>query len=734
MRTFNLRSQSSDSHVQEQTGEGEKGRNIVFKKTPSPLLLFPCGFRGRLSIGLVLSVVCVVFAPAPQAQQRPVFRSIREVVSIDVIVRDRDGNIVRGLTQADFEIREDGQPQELLNFTFQEVTDKAPINAAAPTELLAGVEAKMAEPVRSATSAAEATTPMTSDALAGRRLIVLLFDTSSMEPEDVQRAVDAARRYVKEQMTDADLVAVATVGSTLGVLTDFTGERERVDTVLGRLAYTDGLATAPPDASTAASDEAAAAATEEPATTEASELDMFNNDVRLRALRTLAETLSPIEQKKAIVYFSAGMQRSGQDNLVELRAAINAAVRAHVAIYPIDTRGLQAVVPGGDARQSSGRGQDMFSGRGVAQQFSRLSSSQDTLTSLAGDTGGRAFTDTNDFGEAFTRVQRDMSAYYLLGYSSTNQTKDGRFRRVQVRLKREGLRVESRAGYYAGRDFAHTNRGDRETQLQEQLFAEVSATEVPVLVTGGFFRLAADRYYVPISVAVPGSVITVPAGKDKATLDVLGLVRDEQGRPVGRIRQTMDLAGAAASTLEGKQVLYQSGVTLPPGRFALKVVVRENTNGAMGSFETAVVVPELKQAPVKVSSVVLSTQLQQQASRGRSDNPLVRDGAQLIPNVTHVVGRDQKLFFYFEVYEPATAEAAAPDLRASLAFYRGKIKVLETPVVERTALDAPERKAAVFRLEVPADAFKPGLYTCQVNIIDMAAGKFAFPRLAMLVR
>jgi VWFA-related protein len=682
-------------------------------------------------LGVVVAASLIVAAPSAQ---RPVFRSSREVVSIDVVVRDRDGNVVRGLTQADFEIREDGEPQQLLAFTFQEITDRPRPASGVPTDLLAAAEAKMAEPARSAaTAAAEPPQAMTSDALAGRRLIVLLFDVSSMEPEDVQRAVDSARKYVKDQMSDADLVAVASIASTLDVLTDFTGERERVDAALGRLAYTDGLATASAEASTAATDEAAAAG-EDSTTAEATELDMFNNDVRLRALRTLAETLSPIEQKKAIVYFSAGMQRSGQDNLVELRSAVNAAVRAHVAIYPIDTRGLQALVPGGDARQASGRGQDMFSGRGVAQQFSRLASSQDTLTSLAGDTGGRAFTDSNDFGEAFTRVQRDMSAYYLLGYSSTNATRDGRFRRVQVRVKRDGLRVEARAGYYAPRDFAHTSRGDREMELQEQLFNAVSATDLPVLVTGGFFRLAPDRYYVPISVAVPGSAISVPAGKDKAVLDVAGMVRDEQGRPVGRIRQTMDLAASAGATLESKQVLYQSGVTLPPGRFALKVVVRENTNGSIGSFETAIVVPELKQAPVKISSVVLSTQLQQQASRSRSDNPLVRDGAQLIPNVTHVVGRDQKLFFYFEVYEPAAAEGDAPDLRASLAFYRGRIKVLETPVVERTALDAPDRKAVVFRLEVPAEAFKPGLYTCQVNVIDAAAGKFAFPRLAMLVR
>jgi VWFA-related protein len=680
-----------------------------------------------------VAIAALSMAP-PLAQQRPVFRRGRDGVSSDVVGRARDGNNGRGLSEADFEVREDGRTQEVLAFTCQDI-DGRPAPATATVALLAGVGTTLAEPPRPAGAPPppDETRPLTADAVAGRRLIVLLFDVSSMQPEDVQRAVDSARTYVADQMGDADMVAVSTIASTLDVLTDFTADRARVDAALGRLAYTDGLATDAPAASTAATDEAAAAAGATDSA-EASELDMFNNDVRLRALRTLSETLAPIEQKKAIVYFSAGMERSGQDNVVELRAAVNAAVRAHVAIYPVDTRGLQAVVPGGDARQGSGRGQGMFSGRGVAQQFSRLAASQDTLSSLAADTGGRAFTDTNDFREAFTRVQHDLSAYYLLGYSSTNMAKDGRFRRVQVRVKRDGLRVEARAGYYADRDFQHTSRGDRETQLQEQLFADVSATDLPVLVTGGFFRLAADRYYVPISVAVPGSAVPVAGGKDKATLDVLGMVRDEQGRPVGRMRQTMELAAGEGTTLEGKQVLYQSGVTLPPGRFAVKVVVRENANGSIGSFEAAIVVPDLKQAPVKVSSVVLSTQLEAATGRGRSDNPLIRDGMQLIPNVTHVVGRDQKLFFYFEVYEPVAAGIAGPDLRASLAFYRGKVKVLDTPIVERTALDEPGRRAAVFRLEVPAEAFKAGLYTCQVNVIDRAAGTFVFPRLVMLVR
>lgn len=678
-------------------------------------------------------------APAqpPPQPAAPVFRSSLDMVSVDVVVRDRDGAVVRNLKLEDFELFEDGRPQQVRTFAFQAIT--AATSSVMTAELLAGAEDRLraaaaqppgasAAPVPAAPAAPQ---PMRSEDLAGRRLVVLLFDVSSMEPEDVQRSVDSARKYVADQMTPADLVAVATVSALLDVVTDFTSDKPRVLAALDTLGWTEGTAPAPVDAGTAATDEEAAAATE--ATEEAvSELDLFNNDMRLRALKTLAESLQPIDQKKAIVYFRAGMQRGGQDNQVELRAAINAAVRANVSIYAIDTRGLQAVVPGGGASQASGRGQGLFSGRGMSQQFARLMSSQDTLTTLSSDTGGRAFTDTNDFGEAFDRVRRDMSAYYLLGYATTNPARDGRFRRIQVRVKTAGLRVEARAGYYADRDFAHTARGDRESQLQQQLFAAVSDTDLPVLVTSSYFRVAADKFYVPVSVAVPGAFVPVEAGKQAATLDILGLVSDEQGRPVGRIRQTLKLPAGDAATLAGTQVLYQSAVTLPPGRFGIKVVARENLKGATGSFETPITVPRLDASAVKVSSVVLSTQLQ--PVRGQSDNPLVRDGVELLPNVTRVVSRTDKLFFYYEVYEPAVAAGQGLDVRTSLAFYRGKVKVLETPVVSRTALDQPQRKAAVFQFEMPAGSFEPGLYTCQITVIDEVAGTFAFPRLSMYVR
>jgi VWFA-related protein len=675
----------------------------------------------------LLTVAALLLVTAVASAQQPTFRVTQDLVSIDVTVRDRSGNIVRGLTADDFEVREDGRPQTIETFTFQEINTRAA--AGGTTNLLAGVEAQVA-----ASGAAPAPPPNPPDfsaaSLAGRRLMLLLFDVSSMEPEDVQRAVDGANKFLAEQMGPEDLIAVATVSSTLDLLTDFTGDRAAVTEALASIGASEGTATPNAVAENLATIEAAAAATDPASDT--SDFDQFNNDARLRALRIVAEALAPIEQKKAVIYFSAGMDRSGEDNQVELRAATNAAVRANLSIYPIDTRGLQAVVPGGDARQASRGGVGLFSGRNVSQQFDRLGASQDTLVSLAADTGGRAFTDSNDFGDAFRAVRRDISAYYLIGYSSTNTTQDGRFRRVQVRVKRSGVNVSARNGYYAARDFAHTNTGDREAQLRTELEAAVSSTDLPVLVTSGWFRLTSDRYYVPIAVAVPGSTVPVPPMGD-VSVDVIGQVRDEQGRAIGRIRETLKLPASTGATLAGKQVLYQSGVTLPPGRFSVKVVVRENTSGTIGSFEAPVLVPELKQAPLKVSSVVLSTQLQPW-TQGNTDNPLVRDGVQLLPNLTRVVGRSQRMYFYYEVYEPASGEQNEPLLRTSLAFYRGKVKVFETPVVERTTIDAPDRKASLFQFELPPESLGPGIYTCQINIVDAVASKFSFPRLTLMVR
>jgi VWFA-related protein len=560
----------------------------------------------------------------------------------------------------------------------------------------------------------------------GRRLIVLFFDLSSMQPEEVERSVKAARDYIDHRLSPADLIAVVSFSTTLRVDQDFTADRDRLAAAIDTYGGADGQgfeAGATPDDDTADNGTAF--------TADDTEFNIFNTDRRLDALQTLADQLAGIEQKKSVIYFSSGMSQQGSDNQVQLRRTVDRANRANVSLYAVDMRGLQALVPGGDASTGSLRGTSAFSGASTRNQFDRLAQSQDTLTTIAEDTGGRAFFDTNNFTGVFDRVVKDTSAYYVLGYSSTNAARDGRFRRITVKLKRSDLTLDYRSGYYAARDFAHATKEDREQQLQDQLLSDLSATDLSAYVSASYFRIADKRYYVPLSLIVPGYQIPITRATDKsrATVDVLGIVRDEQRRPVGRIRDTVRLAPETADDLKKKTVQYESGFEMPPGKYHVKMVVRENQGGAFGSYETDVVVPDVERQPLKLSSVVVGTQLQP-VTRKNDANPLVRDGRELVPNVTRVVSASQHLYFYYEVYEPASPVK----VMTSIAFFRGRQRAFETPLVQQTELAGKSRNAAVFQFDVPASAMRPGLYTCQINVVDDSAGTFSFPRLQLYIR
>jgi len=670
----------------------------------------------RVMVVIVFAFVAVIDAQV----QRPVFRSGTELVLVNVVVRDKAGTVVRNLTRDDFIVTEDDKPQVVTSFDFEEL-DKAAAEAAAP-----GIDvAQTILPQRPAARASDAQPVQAAPKvdMRGRRLIVLFFDLSSMQPEELQRAVTSAHEYVEQKLSPVDMIAVASFSTSLRVDQDFTADKEALTAAIDAFGDANGQGFDAADSSDDASDNGNAFSADD------TEFSIFNTDRRLDALQSLADALSGIQQKKSVIYFSSGMSQQGSDNQVQLRRTIDRANRANVSLYAADMRGLQAAPPGGDATQGSRRGTGAFSGAAVASQVSRMAASQDTLTSIAEDTGGRAFFDANTFTQVFQRVVADTSAYYILGYSSTNPAEDGRFRRIRVRLKRADLKLEYRSGYYAGRDFAHSSKEDKEQQLQDQLVSDLSSTDISAYVSTAYFRLADNRYYIPISVVMPG--YQVPLAK---TIDVLGLVRDDQKRPVGRIRDTVRLAGDGADAIRKKTVQYETGMEMPPGKFHLKIVVRENGDGTFGSYETDIVVPDLKKDQIKLSSIVVGTQLQAVAKKN-DRNPLSRDGRELVPNVTRVVSSGQHLYFYYELYDPA--RTPMPKVLTSIAFFRGRVRVFETPLVESTTLSGPEvtaRNAAVFQFDVPAASLPPGLYTCQINVIDDTAGTFAFPRVQLLVR
>jgi VWFA-related protein len=671
-------------------------------------------------------------AAAPPGTREPSFGTAVALVRIAVVVRDAKGALVRDLTRADFTLLEDDRRQAITAFDFEEVpTDRAP--AGEPPAAPATPSAPILEPAtpRPPLPAAAPAAPIPVD-LSGRRLVVLLFDASAMEPDQLERALGSAREYVDTRMSAADSVAVAAIGTTgLEVAQDFTTDRDLLRRAIDRVGGTGESG----DDTSFAADQSVDSSETEGFSPDTSDLDLFNIDRRLRAIEDLADALAPIQQKKSVIYYSNGTTGATPDNQVELRAAIDRSVKANVAVYPVDTRGLEAVVPGGEARQASAAGVDTFSGRALQRQLDEQATSQDTLSSLARDTGGQPFFDTNDWSGVYERVLADTSAYYVLGYVSANGAQDGRFRHVRVRVNRPGLKVEHRSGYYAPRDFTHSRKEDREHQLEDQLLTDLSARDFPVWLQASYFRIDDGRYYVPVSIALPGSAVPfVRKGQeDRATLDLIGVVYDEADRAVARLRDTVTVAAGDAQEVKRKNVQYQTGFVLPPGRYRAKVVVRENQDGSFGSFETTITVPDLRAAKVKVSSVVVGTQTQLDA-HGDASNPLIHDGSALLPSVTHVVTTHQTLHFYYEVYDPGRTASGAARLQTTISFLRGRVRRYETPPVELTKVAATGRRAAIFQLSVPPGSLDPGYYVCQVNVIDDVAGTFAFPRLALLVR
>jgi VWFA-related protein len=689
-------------------------------------------------------------APPPQppstaAQPQYRVRVTSELVLINVVARDKKGNLIRGLKKEDFTVTEDGKRQEISTFDFENV-DELP-TAGPGEETVTGTAVTGGLLHSSSAPALDAR---------DRRLVLLFFDFSGMDPEQIERGVDSAKKFVKEKMMPADMLALVSLSTNMRIDLDFTADKSKVLSILSAYTSSQGQGF---DAGAEGSAEGAAE-TGGAFTADDTDYNTFTADRKLLALQAIMQAVGKINQKKSIIYFSNGITQSGVDNQSALRATTAAAVRANVSIYPLDVRGLQAFPPGGEAQNASLHGQSAYNGNAIFNDLNGNANSQDTLSTLAEDTGGKAFFDSNDFSGVFSQVQKDTSAYYVLGFTSNNPLKDGHFRHLKVQLNRQDVKLEYRSGYYAGRDFQHLNNSDREQQLTDELEAQLPQTDVAVYAGAHYFRQDDSHYYLGVSLVIPGSQIPFVQAKDKdnATIDIIGEVLANGKLPVGHQRDTVKLAVDSAQQVRRKNVQYNTGFLLASGSYHLKFVVRENRTGRMGTFETDVQIPDLRKAPLRMSSVVLASQRVPATAKQKGLHPLVQNQTELVPNITHVFTQDQHLYLQYEVYDAARAKKSAsppasdesaggstnpPQQKAprdavrvltSIEFLQGNAKVYESKQVIASEVTAPDRKAVIFQIDLPLQSLKPGFYTCQVNVVDDNAGNFAFPRWPILVK
>jgi VWFA-related protein len=673
------------------------------------------------------------------------FSDTVQLVVVDVFAKDKSGNPIQNLTAKDFTITEDGKVQDIKKCEYQELKNdpEPPPPPPAPKPVIAEAPKPKAE-------VKAVTTTQITPAKAGevkykdKRLMVMFFDMTSMPIEDQIRAQDAAVKFVKTQITASDLVAIMKFSSDVQVVEDFTDDRDQLIKDIKSLVVGEGQGFAVTDTTDAASDTGAAI------TIDDSEFTIFSVDRQLSALETAVKMLGSLPEKKALVYFASGMTRDANgNNQAQLTATVNAAIKANVAFYPIDARGLVASAPLGDATKQSSSASSVRTGGAQLSAQASFQTQQETLTTLAGDTGGKALLDENDLSVGIVQAQKDISSYYIISYYSANTNLDGHYRKIDLKIKNNlAAKLDYRHGYFAGKTFNKYDSEDRERQLQEALMLGDPITDIEVKAEVDYFRLARDRYFVPVEVKIPGSELELAkhGTAERTRLDFIGQVKDSKGELAGggnvRDYVELDLKGDKAAEITKHPVAYDTGFILKPGKYSLKFLVRENETGKIGTYEKDFVIPDLTtdQPVLPTSSVILSNQIQsvndalysaEKDQKLLTGNPLVTNKTKIIPSVTDVFKKTQDMYVYVETYEPLAA--ATEPIVAYVSFYRGTTKSFQTePLIVKEGLDS-KTKALPVRFSVPLNTLKPGEYTCQVTLFNPGAHKSSYTRTQIMV-
>lgn len=666
------------------------------------------------------------------------------LVIVDVTVRDPKTNLpIEGLKASDFTVLEDNKPQKISQFEFQKLAMEA-----APPEPPPSLGDQHALPEDPKTNI---TLPSHNEIqYHDKRLLVIFFDFSNMGVPEQLRAQEAALKYIDSQMTPSDLMAILLYTSTVQVKTDFTANRMQLEDIvkglpIGEAAELADLADTGDDNG---EDTGAAFVADE------TEFNIFNTDRKLAAIEDAVHKLAALPEKKVLIYITGGISKTGIENQAQLEASVNAAVKANVTIYPIDARGLMGDPPGGGASKAASRGTGVFNGSVYNSQRAGINDSQETLATLAADTGGKVFLDSNDLSLGIVQAQQQFTSYYILGYMTTNDKTDGKYRNIQVKLNKNiPAKLEFRKGYFGDKVWAKFSGSDKEQQLQQALSASDPQTDLPLAMEADYFRISPTAYFVPVSVKIPGSVIALAEKKNggQTQFDFVGQVIDERKHIVAKVRDliTVKLGASDTEKLATRNFHYDAGFTLAPGKYRIQFLVRENQSGKMGTFDFRFVVPDLAADSMllKTSSVIWSNQREPlKAAVGtagdpgkkiNNSDPLVSGNEKIVPNITKVFRRSQNMYVTFDVYDAMPDPEAARGRRVmvSMSLFNNKgMKAFESQPIKATSLAAARPNAVQVQMQVALRELPPGRYTAQINVIDEIGRKFNYPRTPIVIQ
>ena len=653
-------------------------------------------------------------APAPQAPEPPplTFRVEVNYVEVDAVVTDAQGNAVPDLTLADFEVLEDGRPQKVT--AFSQVTipierGERPLFASGPIE----------------------PDVQTNEGADGRLYLIVLDDLHTSFTNTV-RVKAALRQFFERSFGTNDLAAVVYTSGRGQDGQDFTSNPRlllaAIDKFIGRNLPS---ATAERFSGTGrACAPASISGTRISATLDPCEAERgFNARTAMSSIRRLADFMAGVRgRRKAMLLISEGISydvndvfnnRSANIVLDETRDAIAAATRGNVAIYAIDPRGLAGV----DTGDIGSIPEDMRNESPVRGLLSELQLSQTSLRTISAETGGFAALNRNDFSDAFARIVRENSSYYVLGYYPANERRDGRFRKLEVRVKRPGLQVRSRRGYVAPRGRAPeparagAAAGPALTAANEALGSPIPVGGVPLTVFAAPFKGTAPNASVAVALELDVNQFRFTEGNGtmNGRAEVAFTAGGMDGKVRGSGRHTLELTlrpeTLARAKERGMRVITQ--VDLPPGRYQLRVAVGEE-GGRAGSVLYDLEVPDFYRGPLTMSGVAITSAQASQAPTVLPKNPL----ADFLPGpavTTREFARDDELALFAEFYENAAgAPAHGFDVVTTLRAEGGRIVFEDRDERSSTELQGSQGGYG-YGVRLPLRDFEPGLYVLRVE-------------------
>jgi VWFA-related protein len=643
---------------------------------------------------------------SPQTQQ-PTFKLRVDYVEVDVVVSDRQGNLVRDLKKEDFQVLEDGKAQAITNFTLVDIpVERAdrPLFAASPIE----PDVK------------------TNERPFDGRVYVMVIDDLHTRFGRTQRVKIAAKQFIERRLGANDLMAIVhTAGPTDGNQ-EFTSNKKlllaAVDKTQGRK-LDSATANRTSEFFRTRDQRQAGDRVNDPEDAERA----FNARNTLDTIRNVAEWFASVRgRRKSILLVSEGIDYDINDVIASsgsnhfgasmvidsTRDAIAAATRSNVAIYGIDPRGLTDL--GDESIEIGSFPDDTSVGIGPGSLQNELRMAQDSLRVLSEETGGFAVVNRNDFANAFDRIVQDNSSYYVLAYYPPDP-RPGRNHRIQVRVTRPGVTVRARKGYLTPKKAEATtaNKGPASPEVREALDSPLPVSGLTMRVFASPFKGAAPNASVLLGVELNGRDLKL-SPNDKIQLSYLAI--DATGKVRGGNTDTLQMSNLKPETkarIEQNGLRMLSRFDLPPGRYQLRVAAHDSEGGSVGSVLYDLDVPDFQKSAFSISGLVLT-------SPSGAATPTVRPDEQLRgvlpgpPVSIRTFPATDDIQLFTEVYDAAGPAPHKVDITATITTDDGRV-LFKTEEARDSSDLGGQRGGYGYTAQIPLKDLAPGRYVLKVE-------------------